>query len=616
MSASIETQLKKSQKALSSQKFAEARDGFRQVLERFPGNARAKRGFWISQSALADSGFVANHPPRQQLDDITTALRGGRAEEVAAMASALVTSFPRAHGLHNLLGVAEAKLGHKSRAIAAFRAAVELKPDFLEARANLASLMLAQGGFDTALPVLSDSLEMAPEDGTNLIVMTVCLIGMKRYDDALAMARRAIKVRPDQAETHNNLGLCLRHLDRLDEAIQSFRRALEITPDFIDAILNLGVALVRAGQAETAITTYRRELEAGRASAKLHNNLGLALIETRQLDDAIAQFDTALCLDPDHLDSRFHRFIAMALSGQLDEAWQHAECRFDSRRAVPVDHRYDGPVPAWDGTASLAGKTLLVHAEQGLGDTLMFLRYLPRLPADTGHVRLAVQGQLQQLIAAQSGTIEVVSLDDVSEDGAAADFQCPIMSLPHRLGGRAAAPAAIHSYLTVPEASLSAWQDRLGATARQRVGFVFRGNPDHLNDKNRSLALARFLTALPAGPDYHFLGIDLRQDERTLLARRNDVHSHCGDLADFRDTAALVSQMDRVVCVDTSVAHLAGALGIETHILLAFTPDWRWGLDGSDSIWYPSVTLHRQPAHGDWQPVLDAIHTMLAQPEG
>ena len=612
MSASVETQLRKSQKALAGHQFAAARDGFRQVLDRFPGNARARRGFWISQSALADAGFAENHPPRLQLDEIAAALGAGRAADAADMTNALITRFPRGQGLHNLLGVARASLGDDAGAIAAFRTAVELKPNFLEARANLASRIMAQGDFEAALPVLGDSLEMAPEDGTSLDAMTVCLIGMKQFDEALATARRAVRARPDKAEPHNNLGLCQRHLGQLDDAITSYRRALEITPDFADAILNLGVALVRSGQAEDAVTTYRRGLESGLASARLHSNLGLALIETRQLDAAIAAFDAALGLDPGHIDARFNRFIAMALDGQLEDAWPHAECRFDTRRAVPVDLRYRGSAPAWDGKTTLAGKTLLVHAEQGLGDTLMFLRFMAHLPADASRIRLAVQPELHDLLAAQSAGFEVVSLGDSPVgDDPEPDYQCPLMSLPLHLGTVAAASPA-HRYLTVPAARATTWQDRLGPAERERIGFVFRGNPHHVNDRKRSIDLARFLTALPSGPDYHFLGIDLQRDEAALLARRVDIRTHCDDLADFCDTAALVSQMDRVVSVDTSVAHLAGALGIDTHILLPFTPDWRWGLATSERIWYRSVTLHRQAAHDDWERVLDALHARLA----
>ena len=415
MSANLESQLKKSQKALANQKFSEARDGFRQVMVRFPANARAKRGFWLSQSALADSGFAANHPPRRQLDEIAAALGAGRAKDAASMANKLVSQFPLGHGLHNLLGVAQVNLGDDDKAISAFRKAIELKPNFIEARNNLASRMIARNDLEDAFQFISDSLEMVSEDGPTLNVMTVCLIGLRRFEEALSAAKRALKAQPDDANSHNNLGLCKRHLGQLDDAITSYQRALEITPGFADAILNLGVALVRLGRVEDAITTYRRGLASDLGSARLYSNLGLALVEARQFDDAIAAFDTALDLDPSHIDAIFNRFVAMALDKQLEHAWPYAECRFDTRRNVPVDLRYHGSAPAWDGKAKLAGKTLLVHSEQGLGDTLMFLRFMVHLPADATRIQLAVQSPLHELIAAQSTLFEVVSLETAME---------------------------------------------------------------------------------------------------------------------------------------------------------------------------------------------------------
>ena len=612
MPSNLESQLKKYQKAFTRHKFADARDGFRQIMMRFPSNKSAKRGFWLSQSALADASFAANHPPRQQLDEIAAALRSGRTQDAASMAITLLSSFPLGHGLYNLLGVAQVNLGDDDKAISAFRKAIELKPNFIEARNNLASRMIARNDLEDAFQFISDSLEMVSEDGPTLNVMTVCLIGLRRFEEALSAAKRAVKAQPDDATSHNNLGLCKRHLGQLDDAITSYQRALEITPGFADAILNLGVALVRLGRVEDAITTYRRGLASDLGSARLYSNLGLALVEARQFDDAIAAFDTALDLDPSHIDAIFNRFVAMALDKQLEHAWPYAECRFDTRRNVPVDLRYHGSAPAWDGKAKLAGKTLLVHSEQGLGDTLMFLRFMVHLPADATRIQLAVQSPLHELIAAQSTLFEVVSLENShGEDDQTPDYQCPLMSLPLLIGAAASSPA--HRYLTVPAARATIWQERLGMADNERIGFVFRGNPDHVNDRNRSIDLALLLAALPEGPDYHFLGIDLRHDEAARLAMRGDIKTHCDDLKDFCDTAALVSQMDRVVCVDTSVAHLAGALGINTHILLPFTPDWRWGLKPSERIWYRSVTLHRQAVYGDWDHPLSQVTAALEQ---
>ncbi|MGC6453757.1 MAG: tetratricopeptide repeat protein [Candidatus Puniceispirillaceae bacterium] len=618
MTASVESQLKKSSKALSGNRFAEARDGFMRILQKFPQNARARRGFWVSQSAIADAGFAANHPPRQQLDAIAAALAAGDAAGAVSMAAPLSGTFPRAHGLHNLLGVAQAALNRDDEAIAAFRAAVDLKPNFLEARGNLASRLLARADFEGALQITGDSLEMAPDDAASLNAMTVCLIGLNRFEEAMATARRTIRAQPDHAEAHNNLGMCLRHLGQPEDAIESYRTALAIRPDLVDAALNLGLALVRSGRADEAVDSYLHHLDRMPGNARLHSHLGLAFTETRQFADAVAAFGRALEINPDQIDARFNRFIALALDGQLDRAWPDAECRFDSRRRVPVTYRYGGTAPRWDGKAPLAGKTLLVHAEQGLGDTLMFLRYLAVMPDRPARLHLAVQLPLVDLLATQDEALADITILPLEEGTAGSadgsdppDLQCPMMSLPYLLGATGTPPAP--PVLAAPEGHLSAWRDRLGEPARPRVGFMFRGNPNHVNEANRSIGVERFLHGLPPGCDYHFLGIDLTAADRAQLESRADIRIHCGEIADFRDTAALVSLMDRVVAVDTSIAHLAGALGTDTLLLLPFTPDWRWGLGSDTSHWYPAARLVRQAAAGDWDGVLARVADDLRQ---
>jgi len=601
MSFSLESKLKKAQKAFSNRQFSDARDHYRQVLAKFPQNAQAKKGFLLSQSAIADGRVSSTHPPIRELDRIAGLLTGGKANEAARQAYALAPKFPDAHGLLNLLGVAATTIGREDDAIKAFTRAVQLKPNYMEARANLANRMMAQLQFQKALQFVEESLQLAPDDAITLNAMTVCLIRLDRFEDALKTGRKAVDAKPDNAEAHNNLGICYRRLEKWEEASQCYARALEIRPEFTDALNNLGLALVKQGRPLEGIDLYKRCLELNENSANTHDNMGLAYLDLKRFDDAVRHFDAAIELDENAVDATFNKFTALALDNKLQLAWPHAECRFDSRRTVPVDYRYTGDAPRWDGTMALDDKTLLVHAEQGLGDTIMFFRFLDHLPHLAKTVLVAVQEPLETLLAQQSIGCDITSLEKISAHGdSAADFQCPLMSLPYLLGNRLQTSKAPESYLTVPSQAASRWRDHLGPADRPRVGFAFRGNPSHQNNRNRSMDLATFLTALPDGADYHFLGIDLTKDERDLFAARTDLHSHAGELGDFSDTAALVSLMDHVVTVDTSVAHLAGALGIRTSLLLAFISDWRWGADGQQTDWYSSMRLFRQPAPGDW----------------
>ena len=612
MSFNLEGRLKKAQKAFAARHFLEAKELFRQVLEKFPGNIRAKKGYLLSQSAFADANFSSTHPAMKELDDIARALSLGEAEAAARRAYALAPKFPDAHGLFNLLGVAAAATKREEDAVKAFKRAIYLKPDFMEARANLASRMMAGSDFETALRVIEESLELAPGDALALNAMTVCLIGLKRFEDALESGHKAVAAKPDNAEAHNNLGICFRRLEKWQEATSCFTRALEINPDFADALSNLGLVEVKCGRVPEGIDLYKRCLDLNANSATAHGNLGLAYLELRKFDDAARHFDAAMRIDGDFVDAGFNIFIALALNNRLDAAWAHAECRFDPRRLVPVEYRYNGDAPRWDGTTSLDGKTLLVHAEQGLGDTIMFFRYLEHLPDLAENILVAVQKPLAPWLAGQAAGFEVISLDAMSEgECMAPDYQCPMMSLPHLVGDRLRNVEVRSPYLSAPSDAVSKWHGRLGPRQRPRIGFAFRGNPDHQNDGNRSLDLDLFLTALPGGAECHFLGIDLSGEERKLLSTRADIRCHTDTLTDFRDTAALVSLLDHVVTVDTSVAHLAGALGVETSILIAYTPDWRWGVESRESDWYGSVRLCRQSAPGDWSGPLAEIASAL-----
>lgn len=613
MSANIEGALKKAQKALATRQFSEALDGFLAVIGKYPANQRAQRGVMLSRSALADQNFAANHPPRHQLDEIAAMINAGQFSEAVGASRQFLVKFPRAHGLFNLLGAACSSTGDEEEAKSAFEQAVLLKPNFMGARTNLGRTLMRLGEHQRFDILTSESLTIAPDDPQTPNLIAAHHIELRQFASAMPHALKAVHIKADFAEAHNHLGLCLRHDGRLDEAIASYRRAIELDNQFLEAINNLGLALMASGNRTEAAEAFQQCLALDAGAAMVHNNLGLLALQAHQPLDALAHFERASNLNHDYVDAEFNKFVALCHADRMEVAFPFAECRFDQRRKVPVAHSYGRNVPVWEG-GSLAGKTIIVCAEQGLGDSLMFLRYIDRLTDMGGTVILIVQQPLVAITKANWPHLEVISASaiEASQNDIEADYQIPLMSLPLHLGADKSSLATSAPYLTIPESAQQEWGNQLGQTDQLRVGFAFRGNADHTNDENRSIPHDIFINALPQGPEYHFLGIDLEAKERDFIATRADILSHHKEIGDFCDTAAIVANMDMVICVDTSVAHLAGALGVPTFILLPHTPDWRWGLTGDTTFWYPSVTFMRQPEFGDWKSSLARIPSLLA----
>lgn len=613
MSASVENTLRKAGKAFAGRRFSEALSGFQSVLEKFPANQRARRGAIQSRSALADEMFASNHPPRDQLDAIAGMINGGEAGQAVSACRAFLTKFPKGHGLYNLLGAACSSSADEEAARNAFEQAVLLKPDFMGARANLGRTLMRLGEREKVEALTAESLTIAPEDPQTHNLIAAYLIELRQFESAFQHAQKAVHIKPDFAEAHNHLGLCLRHAGKFDQAIDSYRRAIELNPRFAEAINNLGLSLMALGDNAPAAEAFHSCLAIDPRMAMAHNNLGQLALQEHRPSDALDHYAKAKATDQNFIDADFNSFVALCHAGKMDLAFTQAECRFDPRRKVPVARSYSGNLPAWDG-APLSGKTILIHAEQGLGDTLMFLRFLNRMADMGGTVMIAAQRPLVAMTKAGWPDLDVISTADLARDHSIieADYQIPLMSLPLYLGAGRQSLSVSAAYLSVPASIRQVWSERLGHADSLRVGFTFKGSADHLNDSRRSIPHDVFINALPQGPEYHFLGIDLLEKERQSFASRKDIRSHHRDIGDFSDTAAILSQMDMVICVDTSVAHLAGALGVPTHILLSHTPDWRWGLTGETTVWYPSVKLVRQERFGDWGGALARIPAIVA----
>ena len=449
-------------------------------------------------------------------------------------------------------------------------------------------------------------LKRAPvhADALHLLGLSLCQSG--RYTEALVHLNRALLQRPNWVEALINRGNAFQELGEPERALADFDAALALAPDHAEALGNRGVTLYALGRLEEALDDYDRALALRPGYAEALHNRGNALRALNRNGEAIRCFEACLSLQPDDAEARLHLAMSRLLEGDFARAWPDYQWRWKTRQYAP--HRRAFPQPEWLGHRALTGQMLLVHAEQGFGDTLQFCRYAPLLRDLGAAVVLEVQPPLKRLLQGLEGTRQVLAR---GEPLPAFDCHCSLLSLPGALQTTLETLPARVPYICADPALVTQWGDRLGPRQGLRVGLVWSGNPTHLNDHNRSAALAEYADLLALPCQFVSLQKVLRKADHAELRGRPQI-LHFGErLADFADTAAVVAQLDLVIAVDTAVAHLAGALGKPTWLLLPYAPDWRWLLDRRDSPWYPGMRLFRQAAPGDWRGVMMEVAAAL-----
>jgi tetratricopeptide (TPR) repeat protein len=488
--------------------------------------------------------------------------RGQHADALALIAKALRTNA-RSAAAHSNYGTVLAVLNRSEEAIASYGQAIALKPEFTDAMVAQGNTFYALGRFAEALASYRRVLALKPDFAEIHNNCGNTLWCLKRPAEALACYDAALTLKADYAEAHNNRGNALLDLNRTEEALASFERALALKPDYPDALVNRGNAL--------------RDL------SRDH--------------EALASFERAIALKPHLAEAHWNKALLHLSRGDYKAGWPGYEWRWQRAGARPRDFAQS----QWRGE-DLRGKTILLHAEQGFGDTIQFARYIPMVAARGAKIILEVPQALMPLLAGIAGVTAMVAR------GAALppfDLHCPLMSLAGAFGTRLATIPADMPYLHVPLERIEAWRTRLPKTERLRVGLAWSGKPSHANDHNRSLSLSQ-LALLLAVPGIEFISLQREYRDADLAAledfpalRRLD-----DSLADFADTAAAIAQLDLVIAVDTAVAHLAGALGKPLWLLLPFMVDWRWLIGRKNSLWYPGAKLFRQPKIGDWDSVI------------
>jgi tetratricopeptide (TPR) repeat protein len=505
--------------------------------------------------------------------------RLGRLEEAGQIITQSIVHNQASAPLHLYHGNIQYEFGKLDSAVASFSRALEIDPKLMEAYCNLGN--------------------------------TLHILG--KFDDALATHRHALEMAPDSALAHSNLGNILHETGKFDDALACFSRALEIEPNFAQPYNGLGNVLSKIGRIEDAIASYRRALEIDPDYAEAHYNLGSAFRVLGMFDDAAVCNRRALEINPKFGDASFNLGLTLLTQGKYAEAWPHYESRFDPRRKKKAIAIPDLPFARWNGE-SLHGRSLLIWPEQGFGDFIQFARYASLLK-DRGVARLTFHcdAALKPLLETVAGVDEVVT-DSASISRH--DFWSFPLSLPlHFATTPGTIPAKLPYLQALPE-RIAHWRERIPPPTELRVGLVWKGSVLHANDKNRSLPGLFALAPLWNVPGVTFISLQKGhgQDEVLQAPIAQPIVALGLDIADFADTAAIVANLDLVICIDTAVAHIAGAMNKPCWVLLpAMDSDWRWFQERADSPWYPgAIRLFRQITHGDWSDAIIEVQSALS----
>jgi tetratricopeptide (TPR) repeat protein len=544
---------------------------------------------------------------------------------------------------YNTMGFALQMQGRLDDAIESYRKATQVKPDFAEAYNHLGVVLSKQERHDEALENYRQALRINPDYAEVHNNLSIALKGLGRLDEAVESCRKALKLEPNFAEAYFNLANAMRDQGRCDQAIANYQCALNIDPDYAEVYNNLGILLNDLGRSEEASENCRRAIELKADYAEAYNNLGIVLKDTGRLAEAIADYEQAIQLEPHFFEAYYNLGNALKEQGRCDEAienyrraieikpgyaqahwnlshayllkgdfiqgWQGYEWRRNADLEIfTYPHRHHQP--RWGGS-DFAGKRLLVHCEQGLGDSLQFMRYLPMVKARGGTVLFEAWKPLHGILQDSANVDQLLELSFEKKTDADFDLHISLMDLPALFGTTLETIPAEVPYIGPDPQKVKYWRDRMADTSF-KVGIVWAGSPGHGNDHNRSCRLELF-APLAAIEGVKLYGLQKGEavEQVGRLSQAVAIDNLSKDLHDLSDTAAAVENLDLVISVDTAPAHLAGAMGKPAWILLPFAPDFRWMLGRTDSPWYPTMRLFRQEEWGDWTRVFQDVSEQL-----
>ncbi|MHC4396954.1 MAG: tetratricopeptide repeat protein [Planctomycetota bacterium] len=500
-----------------------------------------------------------------------TAYQAGQYDRAVELISGAITQNPQIPQFHNTIGVVYKALGRNEDAISAYRQALQLEPDFADAYYNLANALHQQG----------------------------------QCDEAIENYNRAVRLKPDMPEACYNLANALQKQGRNTEAIENYRCAIRFRPDYVKAYNNLAGALKKQGRLAEALTNCEQVIRLKPDCPEAYYNLANVLWDQRQYLRSIEYNKLAIQLKPDYPEAHLNLSLAFLLLGRFEQGWQEYQWR-QKTELNQAYYQQSCEKPRWDGSA-FAGKRLFVHCEQGLGDCIQFIRYLPMVKARGGTVIFQTWKSLVGLFEDFPEIDELVGAAPGARSDAEFDFYISLLDLPGIFETTLETIPAEMPYLYAEPEKTRYWRNRLDEPGF-KVGIVWAGSSQHRNDHNRSCALKHFAPlAVIDGVRLYSLQKGPAAIQLNNLPEDMTITSLGEHLKDFTDTAAAIENLDLVISVDTAALHLAGAMGKPAWGLIPFAPDWRWMLERSDSPWYPTIRLFRQEKWGDWNGVFQHV---------
>jgi Flp pilus assembly protein TadD len=554
-------------------------------------------------------------------NDPTYHLHLGEAYRSSGEINQAITCYKRGLALkhddaeaQNNLGNLLAEKGEHDQAIGCYQQAISLNPQYAEAHNNLGNALMKNGQHEQAIACFERALELRPYWPEAMCNLGNALKRVGQSEEAIDYYRQSLALKRDDPQILSSLAAALKETGELEEAIFYLRKAASLSPNDPEVHNNLGIALAEQGQHEQAIDCHRQSLVLKADNPAAHNNLGIALEETGQHDEALACYRRALELQPDWAEVHTNLAQALLMQGEWMEGWKEERWRW--RLDDPKSRPRSFPQPLWDG-GDVHGNRILLHAEQGFGDTIQFARYAPLVVARGGRVIVECHLELHRLLQTLDGIDQLVARGQPLPPF---DLHSPLMSLPLIFETTLQSIPSQAPYLHADPQASEEWRRKLSDDpAALKVGLAWAGNPRQKADRKRSMPLSAFAPlAQVNGVSFY----SLQKGEAAAQAKNTPPGLKLIDwteqLSDFADTAAFISQLDLVISVCTSVAHLAGAMGKPVWTLLASAADWRWLLGRDDSPWYPTMRLFRQSARGDWTGamlrVIQALEELLRDP--